>query len=164
MESYRVEDTWDWFSVSAVSSRVGWILPRTLLPALGQRLHCSLCVSHGSSHSDAGAGYFPQVPAKYLAPICDSSGRAAISAVCSFKAQDIRAVLNGPFRELKHDCNRGPLSWTVVPQPRPGEVRAEELNCPTRTRVQLSITDTSWPARKLHHAFCVPLKCITNNL
>ena len=50
MESYRVEDTWDWFSVSVVSSRVGWILPGTLLPLPWGRLHSSLCVSHGSSH------------------------------------------------------------------------------------------------------------------
>ncbi|KAG5211701.1 hypothetical protein JEQ12_014130 [Ovis aries] len=47
---------------------------------------------------------------------------AAISAVCSFRPQDIRAVLNGPFRELKHDCNRGlPVMDNDVPQPRPGE-------------------------------------------
>ncbi|XDC73217.1 hypothetical protein R6Z07F_004390 [Ovis aries] len=47
---------------------------------------------------------------------------AAISAVCSFRPQDIRAVLNGPFRELKHDCNRRlPVMDNDVPQPRPGE-------------------------------------------
>ncbi|XP_057414782.1 semaphorin-4F isoform X3 [Balaenoptera acutorostrata] len=47
---------------------------------------------------------------------------AAISAVCSFLPQDIRTVLNGPFRELKHDCNRGlPVMDNDVPQPRPGE-------------------------------------------
>ncbi|XP_059112722.1 semaphorin-4F isoform X3 [Peromyscus eremicus] len=47
---------------------------------------------------------------------------AAISAVCAFRPQDIRAVLNGPFRELKHDCNRGlPVMDNEVPQPRPGE-------------------------------------------
>uniref|UniRef100_A0A8C3XCT9 Semaphorin-4F n=1 Tax=Catagonus wagneri TaxID=51154 RepID=A0A8C3XCT9_9CETA len=47
---------------------------------------------------------------------------AAISAVCSFRPQDIRTVLNGPFRELKHDCNRGlPVMDNDVPQPRPGE-------------------------------------------
>ncbi|XP_016058031.1 PREDICTED: semaphorin-4F isoform X2 [Miniopterus natalensis] len=47
---------------------------------------------------------------------------AAISAVCAFQPQDIRTVLNGPFRELKHDCNRGlPVMDNEVPQPRPGE-------------------------------------------
>ncbi|XP_072625998.1 semaphorin-4F isoform X5 [Canis lupus baileyi] len=47
---------------------------------------------------------------------------AAISAVCAFRPQDIRTVLNGPFRELKHDCNRGlPVMDNDVPQPRPGE-------------------------------------------
>lgn len=123
MESDRVEDTWDWFSVSVVSSRVGWILPRTLLPLPWGRLHSSLCVSHGSSHSTGAE--LPPSSSKYLAPICDSSREgAAISAVCSFRPQDIRAVLNGPFRELKHDCNRGlPVMDNDVPQPRPGEVR-----------------------------------------
>ncbi|XP_074253965.1 semaphorin-4F isoform X6 [Saimiri boliviensis] len=47
---------------------------------------------------------------------------AAISAVCAFQPQDIRTVLSGPFRELKHDCNRGlPVMDNDVPQPRPGE-------------------------------------------
>uniref|UniRef100_A0A2K5UKV2 Semaphorin-4F n=1 Tax=Macaca fascicularis TaxID=9541 RepID=A0A2K5UKV2_MACFA len=47
---------------------------------------------------------------------------AAISAVCAFRPQDIRTVMNGPFRELKHDCNRGlPVMDNDVPQPRPGE-------------------------------------------
>ncbi|XP_045740652.1 semaphorin-4F isoform X6 [Mirounga angustirostris] len=47
---------------------------------------------------------------------------AAISAVCAFRPQDIRTVLSGPFRELKHDCNRGlPVMDNDVPQPRPGE-------------------------------------------
>uniref|UniRef100_A0A8C7BRU8 Ssemaphorin 4F n=1 Tax=Neovison vison TaxID=452646 RepID=A0A8C7BRU8_NEOVI len=47
---------------------------------------------------------------------------AAISAVCAFQPQDIRIVLNGSFRELKHDCNRGlPVMDNDVPQPRPGE-------------------------------------------
>ncbi|KAM5316405.1 semaphorin-4F isoform 2-T2 [Glossophaga mutica] len=47
---------------------------------------------------------------------------AAISAVCAFRPQDVRSVLNGPFRELKHDCNRGlPVMDNDVPQPRPGE-------------------------------------------
>ncbi|EAW99608.1 sema domain, immunoglobulin domain (Ig), transmembrane domain (TM) and short cytoplasmic domain, (semaphorin) 4F, isoform CRA_d [Homo sapiens] len=47
---------------------------------------------------------------------------ATISAVCAFRPQDIRTVLNGPFRELKHDCNRGlPVVDNDVPQPRPGE-------------------------------------------
>lgn len=47
---------------------------------------------------------------------------AAISAICAFRPQDIRSVLNGPFRELKHDCNRGlPVMDNDVPQPRPGE-------------------------------------------
>ncbi|XP_007950852.1 semaphorin-4F [Orycteropus afer afer] len=47
---------------------------------------------------------------------------AAISAVCAFRPQDIRTALNGPFRELKHDCNRGlPVLDIDVPQPRPGE-------------------------------------------
>lgn len=42
MESYRVEDIWDWFSVGKVSSRVGWILPRTPFPLPWGRLHSSL--------------------------------------------------------------------------------------------------------------------------
>ncbi|XP_012662847.1 semaphorin-4F isoform X4 [Otolemur garnettii] len=47
---------------------------------------------------------------------------AAISAICAFRPEDIRKVLNGSFRELKHDCNRGlPVSDNDVPQPRPGE-------------------------------------------
>uniref|UniRef100_G1QEN5 Sema domain-containing protein n=1 Tax=Myotis lucifugus TaxID=59463 RepID=G1QEN5_MYOLU len=47
---------------------------------------------------------------------------AAISAVCAFLPQDIRTVLNGPFRELKDVCNRGqPVMDSDVPQPRPGE-------------------------------------------
>uniref|UniRef100_G1QDY6 Sema domain-containing protein n=1 Tax=Myotis lucifugus TaxID=59463 RepID=G1QDY6_MYOLU len=47
---------------------------------------------------------------------------AAISAVCAFRPQDIRTVLNGPFRELKDVCNRGqPVMDSEVPQPRPGE-------------------------------------------
>ncbi|XP_020037349.1 semaphorin-4F isoform X2 [Castor canadensis] len=47
---------------------------------------------------------------------------AAVSALCAFQPQDIRAALNGPFRELKHDCNRGlPIMENEVPQPRPGE-------------------------------------------
>ncbi|XP_063472648.1 semaphorin-4F isoform X4 [Symphalangus syndactylus] len=47
---------------------------------------------------------------------------ATISAVCAFRPQDIRTVLNGPFREIKHDCNRGlPVVDNDVPQPRPGE-------------------------------------------
>ncbi|XP_004844711.1 semaphorin-4F isoform X1 [Heterocephalus glaber] len=47
---------------------------------------------------------------------------AAISAICAFRPQDIRTVLNGSFRELKHDCNRGlPVMDNDVPQPRPGE-------------------------------------------
>ncbi|XP_048643378.1 semaphorin-4F isoform X2 [Marmota marmota marmota] len=47
---------------------------------------------------------------------------AAISAVCAFRPQDIRTVLDGPFRELKHDCSRGqPVMDNDVPQPRPGE-------------------------------------------
>ncbi|XP_063569655.1 semaphorin-4F isoform X4 [Pongo abelii] len=47
---------------------------------------------------------------------------ATISAVCAFQPQDVRTVLNGPFRELKHDCNRGlPVVDNDVPQPRPGE-------------------------------------------
>uniref|UniRef100_G1QE64 Semaphorin-4F n=1 Tax=Myotis lucifugus TaxID=59463 RepID=G1QE64_MYOLU len=47
---------------------------------------------------------------------------AAISAVCAFRPQDIRTVLNGPFRELKDVCNRGqPVTDSEVPQPRPGE-------------------------------------------
>ncbi|KAK7803750.1 hypothetical protein U0070_003098, partial [Myodes glareolus] len=53
---------------------------------------------------------------------------AAISAVCAFRPQDIRAVLNGPFRELKHDCNRGlPVMDNEVPQPRPGECIANNM-------------------------------------
>ncbi|XP_047637631.1 semaphorin-4F isoform X3 [Phacochoerus africanus] len=53
---------------------------------------------------------------------------AAISAVCSFRPQDIRTVLNGPFRELKHDCNRGlPVMDNDVPQPRPGECIANNM-------------------------------------
>ncbi|XP_053445469.1 semaphorin-4F isoform X2 [Nycticebus coucang] len=47
---------------------------------------------------------------------------AAISAICAFQPEDIRKVLNGSFRELKHDCNRGlPVSDNDVPQPRPGK-------------------------------------------
>ncbi|XP_015419849.1 PREDICTED: semaphorin-4F, partial [Myotis davidii] len=47
---------------------------------------------------------------------------AAISAVCAFRPQDIRTVLNGPFRELKNDCKRGQAVMdSDVPQPRPGE-------------------------------------------
>ncbi|XP_004691629.1 PREDICTED: semaphorin-4F isoform X1 [Condylura cristata] len=47
---------------------------------------------------------------------------ATISAVCTFRPQDIRTALKGPFRELKHDCNRGlPVLDNDVPQPRPGE-------------------------------------------
>ncbi|XP_075413002.1 semaphorin-4F isoform X2 [Tenrec ecaudatus] len=47
---------------------------------------------------------------------------AAISAVCAFLPQDIRTALNGSFRELRHDCNRGlPVPDNDVPQPRPGE-------------------------------------------
>ncbi|XP_014388074.1 PREDICTED: semaphorin-4F-like, partial [Myotis brandtii] len=47
---------------------------------------------------------------------------ASISAVCAFRPQDIRTVLNGPFRELKDVCNRGqPVMESEVPQPRPGE-------------------------------------------
>ncbi|KAB1266951.1 Semaphorin-4F [Camelus dromedarius] len=47
---------------------------------------------------------------------------AAMSAVCAFRPQDIRTVLNGSFRELRHDCNRGlPVMDNDVPQPRPGE-------------------------------------------
>ncbi|XP_006096878.2 semaphorin-4F, partial [Myotis lucifugus] len=47
---------------------------------------------------------------------------ASISAVCAFLPQDIRTVLNGPFRELKDVCNRGrPVMDSDVPQPRPGE-------------------------------------------
>uniref|UniRef100_A0A673U971 Ssemaphorin 4F n=1 Tax=Suricata suricatta TaxID=37032 RepID=A0A673U971_SURSU len=53
---------------------------------------------------------------------------AAISAVCAFLPQDIRAVLNGPFRELKHDCNRGlPVMDNDVPEPRPGECIANNM-------------------------------------
>ncbi|XP_049712401.1 semaphorin-4F isoform X2 [Loxodonta africana] len=53
---------------------------------------------------------------------------AAISAVCAFRPQDIRTVLNGPFRELKHDCNRGlPVLDNDVPQPRPGECIANNM-------------------------------------
>ncbi|XP_015416979.1 PREDICTED: semaphorin-4F [Myotis davidii] len=53
---------------------------------------------------------------------------AAISAVCAFRPQDIRTVLNGPFRELKHDCNRGlPVMDNEVPQPRPGECIANNM-------------------------------------
>ncbi|XP_045302554.1 semaphorin-4F isoform X2 [Leopardus geoffroyi] len=53
---------------------------------------------------------------------------AAISAVCAFLPQDIRTVLNGPFRELKHDCNRGlPVMDNDVPQPRPGECIANNM-------------------------------------
>lgn len=88
---------------------------------------------------------------RYLAPTCDLSREgAAISAVCAFRPQDIQTVLNGPFRELKHDCNRGlPVLDNDVPQPRPGEVRGlRQLftpcqNCLIRARAQLSITDTS---------------------
>ncbi|XP_060043553.1 semaphorin-4F isoform X3 [Erinaceus europaeus] len=47
---------------------------------------------------------------------------ATISAVCTFRPQDIRTVLNGPFRELKHDCNRRlTVMDNEVPHPRPGE-------------------------------------------
>ncbi|XP_036291706.1 semaphorin-4F isoform X2 [Pipistrellus kuhlii] len=53
---------------------------------------------------------------------------AAISAVCAFRPQDIRTVLSGPFRELKHDCNRGlPVMDSDVPQPRPGECIANNM-------------------------------------
>ncbi|KAK1332930.1 hypothetical protein QTO34_006461 [Cnephaeus nilssonii] len=53
---------------------------------------------------------------------------AAISAVCAFRPQDIRTVLYGPFRELKHDCNRGlPVMDNDVPQPRPGECIANNM-------------------------------------
>ncbi|XP_036786572.2 semaphorin-4F isoform X2 [Manis pentadactyla] len=53
---------------------------------------------------------------------------AAISSVCAFQPQDIRTVLNGPFRELKHDCNRGlPVMHNDVPQPRPGECIANNM-------------------------------------
>ena len=62
MESYRVEDTWDWFSVSAVSSRVGWILPGTLLPLPWGRLHSSLCVSHGIRNDpSSGIRFYPSL-------------------------------------------------------------------------------------------------------
>ncbi|XP_073098186.1 semaphorin-4F isoform X3 [Manis javanica] len=53
---------------------------------------------------------------------------AAISSLCAFQPQDIRTVLNGPFRELKHDCNRGlPVMHNDVPQPRPGECIANNM-------------------------------------
>ncbi|XP_058134962.1 semaphorin-4F isoform X2 [Dasypus novemcinctus] len=53
---------------------------------------------------------------------------AAISAICAFRPQDIRTALNGPFRELKHDCNRGlPVMDNDVPQPRPGECIANNI-------------------------------------
>lgn len=87
-------------------------------------LHGSLCLSHGSSYL-SGVSCCSLVPSKYLPPTCDSYREgAAISAVCAFQPQDIRIVLNGSFRELKHDCNRGlPVMDNDVPQPRPGEVR-----------------------------------------
>ncbi|XP_048208771.1 semaphorin-4F isoform X4 [Perognathus longimembris pacificus] len=47
---------------------------------------------------------------------------AVVSAVCAFLPQDIRTALNGPFRELKHECNRAmPVIESEVPQPRPGQ-------------------------------------------
>ena len=53
MESYRVEDTWDWFSVSVVSSRVGWILPGTLLPLPWAHLGgLDLQLGRGQLHAD----------------------------------------------------------------------------------------------------------------
>ncbi|EPQ19637.1 Semaphorin-4F [Myotis brandtii] len=77
---------------------------------------------------------------------------ASISAVCAFRPQDIRTVLNGPFRELKDVCNRGqPVMESEVPQPRPGEVRGVwQLFTPCqnrliRARAQVSIVDTSGP-------------------
>ncbi|KAM4866594.1 semaphorin-4F isoform 1-T1 [Thomomys bottae] len=47
---------------------------------------------------------------------------AVVSALCAFLPQDIRTALNGPFRELKHECNREmPVLESEVPQPRPGQ-------------------------------------------
>ncbi|XP_014397807.1 PREDICTED: semaphorin-4F-like, partial [Myotis brandtii] len=62
---------------------------------------------------------------------------ASISAVCAFRPQDIRTVLNGPFRELKDVCNRGqPVMESEVPQPRPGEVRGVwQLFTPCQNRL-----------------------------
>lgn len=96
--------------------------PCSLCPGAGYTAPCVFLMGHLIRR---GLSCLPRVPAKYLAPICDSSREgAAISAVCSFRPQDIQAVLNGPFRELKHDCNRGlPVMDNDVPQPRPGEVR-----------------------------------------
>ncbi|KAM8969412.1 semaphorin-4F isoform X1 [Sarcophilus harrisii] len=45
----------------------------------------------------------------------------AISSICAFHPQDIRSSMSGPFREFKHDCNRGvPVMDSDVPHPRPG--------------------------------------------
>lgn len=97
-------------------------------------------------------------PYRYVVPTCGSYREgAAISALCAFLPQDIRTVLNGPFRELKHDCNRGmPVMDNDVPQPRPGEVRGlghllpSHLNCCMRERSQLSTMDISWPLGSCH--------------
>lgn len=95
----------------------------------------------------------PLGPFLCLALTCDSFREgAAISTVCAFRPQDIRTVLNGPFKELKHDCNRGlPVVDNDVPQPRPGEVRGlgqlfnPHQNCRITARAQLNILGTSWP-------------------
>lgn len=116
-ESYWVGDMWGMGAVPVLSAPEG-------LGSSWSGLHGSLGISHGSSHL-MGMSCCSLVPSKYLVPTCDCYREgAAISAVCAFRPQDIRTVLNGPFRDLKHDCNRGlPVMDNDVPQPRPGEVR-----------------------------------------
>jgi hypothetical protein len=102
--------------VGAVSFRVDGLSPPWL---------CSSNAFLESHLIWQGMSCYHLAPCRCLVPTCVSSREgAAVSALCAFQPQDIRAALNGPFRELKHDCNRGlPIMENEVPQPRPGEVR-----------------------------------------
>ncbi|XP_074086100.1 semaphorin-4F [Macrotis lagotis] len=52
----------------------------------------------------------------------------SISAICAFHPQNIQASMSGPFREFKHDCNRGmPVMANDVPQPRPGKCITNQM-------------------------------------
>lgn len=67
-----------------------------------------------------------------------SRDQTDISAVCVFSLSDISKVMEGPFKELKKNCENW-INHEPVPTPRPGQVLKPLLKyiC-TPTNIMLS--------------------------
>ena len=123
--------------------------------ALGQAAQLPVCFSWVISF---GGGWVasPQFPPNIWLPSVTLPGKGLPSLLSVPSDPKIFGLCwTVPSESWNMTATGDCLSWTMT-YPSPGLERwggwgSEELSCPTRTRVQLSITDTSWPCEALSH-------------